>query len=25
VSQNQQWSAQSQPNDLFLVIFRKAS
>jgi len=25
VSQNRQWSAQSQPNDLFLVIFRKAS
>ena len=25
VNQNRQWSAQSQPNDLFLVIFRKAS
>jgi predicted methyltransferase len=25
VSQNQQWSAQSQPSDLFLVVFRKAS
>ena len=25
LSQNRQWSAQSQPNDLFLVIFRKAS
>jgi predicted methyltransferase len=25
VSQNPQWSAQSQPNDLFLVIFRKAN
>ena len=25
VSQNRQWSAQSQPNDLFLVTFRKAS
>ena len=25
VSQNRHWSAQSQPNDLFLVIFRKAS
>ena len=25
VSQNQQWSAQSQPNDLFVVIFRKAN
>ena len=25
VSQNRQWSAQSQPNDLFLVIFRKVN
>jgi predicted methyltransferase len=25
VSQNQQWSAQSQPSDLFLVLFRKAN
>ncbi|OFW02827.1 MAG: hypothetical protein A3I61_11925 [Acidobacteria bacterium RIFCSPLOWO2_02_FULL_68_18] len=25
VSVNRQWSAQSQPNDLFLVLFRKAS
>ena len=25
VSQNRQWSAQSQPSDLFLVIFRKAN
>jgi hypothetical protein len=25
VSQNQQWSAKTQPNDLFLVIFRKAN
>jgi hypothetical protein len=25
VTQNLQWSAQSQPSDLFLVVFRKAS